>query len=337
MRRATMRSRSRRCESRSRPSACTTCSSISTSRTSTRRTGSSQWAVSSNGRCTLRLDELRSRPAQHARSDARVRRERASAPVAALGEPAVAARGGRHRRMDGHAARADPPRGGALPGRRRRSSSPVSTAASRAGSSIVYERSLAVDDALRDEVLLAYALNGEPLPPQHGYPLRLIVPGWYGMTHVKWLSTITVARRGVPRLAARGRVPHSAIRRRRRDAGDPHAAAIARRAARDSGLPVAPALRRRGAVPAGGARLVGLGADRAGRGECRRRRHAGPMRSSARPCRRMAGQAGASRGTPRRASTSSAVGRATPPGTRSRSRPSGISAATATTRCSASA
>ncbi len=56
----------------------------------------------------------------------------------------------------------------------------------------LYERSLAVDDALRDEVLLAYAVNGEPLPPQHGYPLRLIVPGWYGMTHVKWLSAITV-------------------------------------------------------------------------------------------------------------------------------------------------
>jgi sulfane dehydrogenase subunit SoxC len=56
----------------------------------------------------------------------------------------------------------------------------------------VYERSLTVEDALRDEVLLAYALNGESLPAQHGYPLRLIVPGWYGMTHVKWLSTITV-------------------------------------------------------------------------------------------------------------------------------------------------
>src|SRR5207253_7917531 len=40
----------------------------------------------------------------------------------------------------------------------------------------VYERSLTVEDALRDEVLLAYAVNGEPLPPQHGYPLRLIVP-----------------------------------------------------------------------------------------------------------------------------------------------------------------
>ena len=56
----------------------------------------------------------------------------------------------------------------------------------------LYERSLALDDALRDEVLLAYAVNGQPLPPQHGYPLRVIVPGWYGMTHVKWLQSVTV-------------------------------------------------------------------------------------------------------------------------------------------------
>ena len=54
-----------------------------------------------------------------------------------------------------------------------------------------YERSLSVADALRDEILLAYEINGQPLPPQHGFPLRLIVPGWYGMTHVKWLRSIT--------------------------------------------------------------------------------------------------------------------------------------------------
>ena len=41
-------------------------------------------------------------------------------------------------------------------------------------------------------MLLAYEVNGQPLPPQHGFPLRLIVPGWYGMTHVKWLDSITV-------------------------------------------------------------------------------------------------------------------------------------------------
>jgi DMSO/TMAO reductase YedYZ molybdopterin-dependent catalytic subunit len=56
----------------------------------------------------------------------------------------------------------------------------------------VYERSLTVEDARRDDVLLAYACNGAPLPPQHGFPLRLVVPGWYGMTSVKWLHRITV-------------------------------------------------------------------------------------------------------------------------------------------------
>jgi sulfane dehydrogenase subunit SoxC len=56
----------------------------------------------------------------------------------------------------------------------------------------LYERSLPVAEALREEVLLAYAINGQPLPPQHGAPLRLIVPGWYGMTHVKWLQAIAV-------------------------------------------------------------------------------------------------------------------------------------------------
>ncbi len=56
----------------------------------------------------------------------------------------------------------------------------------------LYERSLSLADAMSEDVLLAYAVNGQPLPPQHGFPLRLIVPGWYGMTHVKWLRSITV-------------------------------------------------------------------------------------------------------------------------------------------------
>ncbi|MFF9194053.1 sulfite oxidase [Streptomyces sp. NPDC014779] len=41
-------------------------------------------------------------------------------------------------------------------------------------------------------VLVAYAMNGAPLPPQHGHPLRLVVPGWYGMASVKWLRSVTV-------------------------------------------------------------------------------------------------------------------------------------------------
>ncbi|SBT37711.1 sulfite oxidase [Micromonospora narathiwatensis] len=55
-----------------------------------------------------------------------------------------------------------------------------------------YRRALPVADALREEVLLAYEMNGAPLLPQHGAPLRLIVPGWYGMAHVKWLREIRV-------------------------------------------------------------------------------------------------------------------------------------------------
>ena len=56
----------------------------------------------------------------------------------------------------------------------------------------LYERSLPIEEALREEILLAWGVNGQDLPPQHGFPLRLVVPGWYGMTHVKWLASITV-------------------------------------------------------------------------------------------------------------------------------------------------
>jgi DMSO/TMAO reductase YedYZ molybdopterin-dependent catalytic subunit len=58
-----------------------------------------------------------------------------------------------------------------------------------------YERSLPIDEAMRDDVLLVYAMNGQPLPPQHGGPIRLLVPGWYGMTNVKWLARITASPR----------------------------------------------------------------------------------------------------------------------------------------------
>ncbi len=53
-----------------------------------------------------------------------------------------------------------------------------------------YQRSLTLADARHPEVLVAYAMNGQPLPPQHGFPARLIVPGWYGMAQVKWLTGI---------------------------------------------------------------------------------------------------------------------------------------------------
>jgi DMSO/TMAO reductase YedYZ molybdopterin-dependent catalytic subunit len=53
-----------------------------------------------------------------------------------------------------------------------------------------FGRSLPREKALSVEPLLAYALNGEPLTVHQGSPLRLLVPGWYGVAHVKWLSNI---------------------------------------------------------------------------------------------------------------------------------------------------
>ena len=56
-----------------------------------------------------------------------------------------------------------------------------------------YQRGLPLGEALRDDVLVAYEMNGQPLPVQHGFPARLVVPGWYGMAHVKWLCSVTVS------------------------------------------------------------------------------------------------------------------------------------------------
>jgi DMSO/TMAO reductase YedYZ molybdopterin-dependent catalytic subunit len=55
-----------------------------------------------------------------------------------------------------------------------------------------FERALPIDEAMADGVILAWEANGQPLPPAHGFPLRLVVPTWYGMASVKWLKSITV-------------------------------------------------------------------------------------------------------------------------------------------------
>jgi DMSO/TMAO reductase YedYZ molybdopterin-dependent catalytic subunit len=60
---------------------------------------------------------------------------------------------------------------------------------------IAYARSLPLSKARQEEVLLAYAMNGEELPPRHGHPVRAVVPGWYGMASVKWLERIIVTDR----------------------------------------------------------------------------------------------------------------------------------------------
>lgn len=55
-----------------------------------------------------------------------------------------------------------------------------------------FARGLSIPDAMREENMLAFEMNGEPLPHYHGKPLRLIVPGWYGVANVKWLTQIHV-------------------------------------------------------------------------------------------------------------------------------------------------
>jgi DMSO/TMAO reductase YedYZ molybdopterin-dependent catalytic subunit len=56
-------------------------------------------------------------------------------------------------------------------------------------------RSIYVQDAFNPEAMLAFSLNGQPLPAEQGFPLRLILPGWYGMTQIKWLGRIHVLDR----------------------------------------------------------------------------------------------------------------------------------------------
>ena len=87
------------------------------------------------------------------------------------------------------------------------------------GEEQAYERSLPLEEVMAGDAFLAYEVNGVPLPPQHGFPLRLVVPGWYGMTSVKWLSRITLVDEPFDGYQMR----HSyRVRHRRRRAGRAH-------------------------------------------------------------------------------------------------------------------
>lgn len=55
---------------------------------------------------------------------------------------------------------------------------------------VPFTRSLPLDKALHPDTLLAWSLNGAPLAPEHGHPVRLLVPGWYGVASVKWLRRL---------------------------------------------------------------------------------------------------------------------------------------------------
>jgi DMSO/TMAO reductase YedYZ molybdopterin-dependent catalytic subunit len=60
---------------------------------------------------------------------------------------------------------------------------------------IHYARSLPMEKARRPETMLAWAMNGADLTPDHGAPLRAVVGGWYGMSSVKWLTRVIVAEK----------------------------------------------------------------------------------------------------------------------------------------------
>ncbi|MEZ4865661.1 MAG: sulfite oxidase [Caldilineaceae bacterium] len=67
-----------------------------------------------------------------------------------------------------------------------------------------FARTMSIADATNPYNLLCYAMNDEPLPTRHGFPLRLIAPGWYGIANVKWLQRIEVrSRRLMNRFMAR--------------------------------------------------------------------------------------------------------------------------------------
>lgn len=57
-----------------------------------------------------------------------------------------------------------------------------------------YARAIPIEKAMDSSTLLAYEMNGAPLPPEHGFPLRALVSGWYGMDSVKWLTRVEVSR-----------------------------------------------------------------------------------------------------------------------------------------------
>lgn len=58
--------------------------------------------------------------------------------------------------------------------------------------SVKVNRPMSLAKAFEDDTLLAYAFNGEPVPPDHGFPVRAIVPGWVGINNIKWVGRVEV-------------------------------------------------------------------------------------------------------------------------------------------------
>ena len=133
-------------------------------------------------------------------SSSKMRSAGAGRRIRVLGQPPPAAGPVEQRPLDRRPA-ARRARSGRRESRRRASSSSSAPITARKKSSSAtqkykveqqFGRSLPREKALSPEPLLAYALNGEPLTRHQGSPLRLLVPGWYGVANVKWLRDIHV-------------------------------------------------------------------------------------------------------------------------------------------------
>ena len=198
-----------------------------------------------------------------------------------------------------------------------------------------YARSLTVEEIARGDALLAYEMNGRPLEPQHGFPLRLIVPGWYGMTSVKWLDSIEAVTEPFE-----GYQQYVSYRYQRDAADVPGGAGVPdpRPGADDPARPARLLLARAVRPPPGPPRSSGVPGRAPPRwsGSSWRSTATGPTRRSRRPWAATPGAAGATSGTRLRASTSWPAGRRTRTGTRSPPSRCGTTRGWATTASSGS-
>src|SRR5206468_3324474 len=61
-----------------------------------------------------------------------------------------------------------------------------------------FSRAIPLEKAMHPDTLIAHNMNGEKLRVKHGFPLRAVVPGWYGMDSVKWLRSVEVLAGDIP-------------------------------------------------------------------------------------------------------------------------------------------